>query len=256
MGGVDQACSAPGMVDATFHWVPSIQEGGIQYLDVSWYSTFPAGGFLSNGPIDEHQGWFTVGGLRANTVHHWRVNDYVNGAWYTSATGTFTTAACGTGDGSAPPTGLRLIIPKIGVNAEVNDRVIGPDGAMGIPNGKDDVVWYDFMNFAGLGGFPGIAGSNALFSGHVDYHPNYTAVFWDLRQLVPGDEIDVQLLDGSYVKYIVDWSAWIGDTDNFTQFAAKDGFDRLTIVTCIGSFDSSTRNYSNRLVLRATRVFW
>jgi sortase (surface protein transpeptidase) len=58
------------------------------------------------------------------------------------------------------------------------------------------------------------------------------------------------------VKYIVDWSTWIGDTDNFTQFAAKDGFDRLTIVTCIGSFDSSTRNYSNRLVVRATRVFW
>jgi len=258
MGGVDQACSAtPGMVDVTFHWIPSIQKGGTQqYLDVSWYSTFPPGGFISNGPIDENTGWFTMGGLRTNTVHHWRVNALVNGAWYISATGTFTTLDCGTGDGSAPPTGLRLIIPKIGVNAPVNDRVIGPDGAMGTPNGKDDVVWYDFMNYGGMGGFPGIPGANALFSGHVDYHPHYTAVFWDLRQLVPGDEIGVQLLDGSYVRYIVDWTTWIDDQENFTQFAMKDGFDRLTIVTCIGSFDSSTRNYSNRLVVRATRVFW
>jgi hypothetical protein len=43
------------MVDATFHWVPSLQKGGgVQYL-TSWYSTFPGGGFLSNGPIDENQ---------------------------------------------------------------------------------------------------------------------------------------------------------------------------------------------------------
>jgi hypothetical protein len=144
VGGVDQVCGAPGMVDATFHWVPSIQKGGVQYLDVSWYSTFPPNGFVSSGPIDENQGWFTFPGLRTNTVHHWRVSSLVNGTWYTSQIGTFTTLDCGTGDGSAPPTGLRLIIPKIGVNAPVNVRVVGLDGAMGIPNGKDDVVWYDF----------------------------------------------------------------------------------------------------------------
>ena len=256
VGGVAQACSAtPGMVDVTFHWIPSNQ-GGAQYLDVSWYSTFPADGFISNGPLEGNVGALAMGGLRANTVHHWRVNALVNGAWYTSAIGTFTTAACGAGDGSASPTGLRLIIPKIGVNAPVNDRIVGLDGQLGIPNGKDDVVWYDFMNFGGLGGFPGVAGGNALFSGHVDYHPNYTAVFWDLRQLVAGDEIGVQLLDGSYVRYIVDWTTWIGNSDNFTQFATRDGFDRLTIVTCGGTFDSATRNYSNRLVVRATRVPW
>jgi hypothetical protein len=255
VGGVTQTCGAPGMVDATFHWIPSTTQG-TQYLDVSWYSTFPAGGFLSSGPLDASVNAMTVPGLRTNTVHHWRVNALKDGAWYTSAIGTFTTAACGTGDGSAPPTGLRMWIPKIGVNAPVNVRVIGGDGVMGIPNGKDDVVWYDFSNYGGMGGFPGIPGANALFSGHVDYHPHYTAVFWDLRLLVPGDEIDVVLLDGSVVRYIVEWTTWIGHDDNFSQFAVKDGIDKLTIVTCIGTFDSSTRNYSNRFVVRATRVFW
>jgi len=58
------------------------------------------------------------------------------------------------------------------------------------------------------------------------------------------------------VRYIVEWTTWIDDTENFSQFALKDGVDKLTIVTCIGTFDSSTRNYSNRFVVRATRVFW
>jgi LPXTG-site transpeptidase (sortase) family protein len=252
ISGVEQVCGAPGMVDATFHWLPSTT-GGTQYLDISWYSDFPANGFITNGPFDPSMNAVTVPGLRTNTIHHWRVNAFKDGTWFTSAAGTFATADCGTGDGSAPATGLRLIIPKIGVNAPVNYRVMGADGAMGIPNGKDDVVWYDFENFGGMGGFPGIPGANALFSGHVDYHPHYTAVFWDLRQLVAGDEIDVQLLDGTLVRYVVQWTTWIGDTDNFGQFAVNDGVDELTIVTCIGTFDSSTHNYSNRFVVRALR---
>ena len=101
---------------------------------------------------------------------------------------------------------------------------------MGIPNGKDDVIWYDFMNMPGFGGFPGLPGANAVFSGHVDYHPHYEAVFWDLHLLGQGDEIDVQLLDGSYVRYAVDWTQWMGENDAFTPFAMKDGWEHLTIV--------------------------
>ncbi len=254
---VDQYCSStPGMVDATFHWLPGSLKGD-QYLDVSWFSDFPPGQFFSVGPMDPNANSGSVSGLQVNMVTHWRVNTLVNDQWFTSAAGSFTTAACGNGDGSATPTGLRMIIPKIGVNAPVNVRVVGPDGAMATPNGKDDVVWYDFQNFGGLGGFPGISGfggSNALFSGHVDYHPHYTAVFWYLNELVQGDEIDVQLLDGSYVRYAVDWTQWIGDTDSFTQYALKDGSEELTIVTCGGTFNSDTRNYDHRLVVRATRI--
>jgi|GEM_PF-3723112 LPXTG-site transpeptidase (sortase) family protein len=254
---VDQVCSStPGMVDATMHWLPGGLKGD-QYLDVSFFSDFPPGEFAGMGPLDPNANSATFPGLQVNQVTHWRINTLVSGQWFTSAAGTFTTAACGYGDGSATPTGLRLIIPSIGVNAPVNVRIMGTDGVMGIPNGKDDVVWYDFQNFGGMGGFPGIngfGGSNALFSGHVDYHPNFEAVFWNLHDLVQGDEIDVQLLDGSLVRYAVDWTQWIGDTDSFTQYALKDGSQELTIVTCGGTFDPSTRNYDHRLVVRATQI--
>ncbi len=254
LGGIDQVCSTPGMVDATFHWVPSSQKGGVQYLDVSWYSNFPEGQYIRSPAIDENTGSFTVTGLRANTVHHWRVGEFVNGTWYTSLIGTFTTDACGTSDGSAPPTGIRLIIPSIGVNAPINVRVVGGDGAMGVPNGKDDVIWYDFHNFGKMGGFPGIPGDNGVLSGHVDYHPNFTAVFWDLHLLVPGDEIDIQELDGSIVRFQVDWTQWIGEGQNVAEWMVNDGVEKLTIITCIGSFDPNSRSYSNRYLVRAVEL--
>ena len=87
-------------------------------------------------------------------MHHWRVNTLIDGAWYTSWTGTFTTAACGTGSGAAPTAGMRMVIPRIGVNAPVNVRVMGADGAMGNPNGKDDVIWYDFSALQRHGRLP------------------------------------------------------------------------------------------------------
>ena len=59
----------------------------------------------------------------------------------------------------------------------------------------------------------------------------------------------------SHNKADVQWVKWIDDTENFASYAAKTGEEALTIVTCTGTFDPSTRNYSNRLVVRAVR-FW
>lgn len=257
VGPVEQVCSAtsPGLVDVTFHWTPASTGNGIQYLDLSFHSTFPPGEFIGVGPMPLTQNSLYWPGLVPNAVHHWRINTLIDGQWYTSFAGTFTTPACGTGTGEAPPAGMRMVIPRIGVNAPVNVRVVGPDGVMGSPNGRFDVIWYDFGMYPGMGGFPGVPKTNALFSGHVDYHPHYTAVFWDLRQLVPGDIIDVYLLDGTLVRYAVQWTAWIPHNDNFSRFAVRTGEDILTIVTCGGTFDPATRNYSNRLVVRAIRVW-
>jgi LPXTG-site transpeptidase (sortase) family protein len=148
-----------------------------------------------------------------------------------------------------------MVIPRIGVNAPVNVRVVGPDGRMGEPNGRFDVIWYDFGNFSGMGGFPGVPGANSIFSGHVDYHPHYTAVFWDLRQLVPGDIIDVYLRDGSLVRYSVQWARWIDPSVNFANYAFQTGEELVTIVTCVGTFSSATRQYSNRLAVRGVRIW-
>jgi LPXTG-site transpeptidase (sortase) family protein len=155
--------------------------------------------------------------------------------------------------GPASGSGMRMRIPRIGVDAPVTVRVVGSDGVMGDPNGRFDAVWYDFSALAGLGGYPG-AGGNAVFAGHVDYHPNYEAVFWDLRLLVPGDIIEVILPDGAVVRYSVQWSEQISPEADFSAYARQTGDDIITIVTCQGTFNSATHSYDRRFVVRGIRV--
>jgi len=151
--------------------------------------------------------------------------------------------------GPAAESGMRMVIPKIGVNAPVTVRTMGLDGVMGTPNGRFDVVWYDFSAFSGMGGYPGSSG-NAVFSGHVDYHPHYEAVFWDLRLLAPGDIIEVYLPDGTVARYSVQWSQEIDPASDFSSYCHDTGEATITIVTCQGTFNPSTGQYDHRLVVR------
>jgi LPXTG-site transpeptidase (sortase) family protein len=158
-----------------------------------------------------------------------------------------------TNDGPAAESSMRFKIPSIGVDAPVTIRSIGGDGQMGAPNGRFDVVWYDFSAFSGMGGYPG-DGGNAVFSGHVDYHPHYEAVFWDLRLVGPGDLIEVDLPNGTAVRYSVQWSETISPEADFSSYVTKTGQDVITIVTCQGTFNSATHNYDHRLVVRGLRI--
>jgi len=155
--------------------------------------------------------------------------------------------------GPAAESGMRFKIPSIGVDAPVTIRSIGSDGQMGAPNGRFDVVWYDFSAFAGMGGYPG-DGGNAVFSGHVDYHPNYEAVFWDLRLVGPGDLIEVDLPNGTAVRYSIQWTETISPDVDFSSYVAQTGEDIITIVTCQGTFNPATHNYDHRLVVRGVRI--
>jgi LPXTG-site transpeptidase (sortase) family protein len=155
--------------------------------------------------------------------------------------------------GPAAESGMSMVIPKIGVNAPVTVRVMGSDGVMGPPNGRFDVVWYDFSALPGMGGYPG-SSSNAVFSGHVDYHPHYEAVFWDLHLLAPGDIIEVHLPDGTVARYSVQWSQEIDPESDFSSYCRDTGEATITIVTCQGTFDPTTRHYDHRLVVRGALI--
>lgn len=136
IGAVDQTCSATaaGTVDVTFHWTPGGEASGTQYLDLSLYDTFPAGLFLGAGPLPSDQSAYSWPGLQPNKVHYWRVNTLIDGAWYTSGTGTFTTLACGTN-----PPASNMTARKEADGIYVNDRRItdnpGDDAPAFSPSG-------------------------------------------------------------------------------------------------------------------------
>ena len=156
-----------------------------------------------------------------------------------------------------------LRIPKIGVDAPVGLSIVDGD-QMGVPGDPATVFWYDFRGWDGYGGAPG-TGENAVFSGHVDlstYIPyagvNYhgQGVFSNLRLLVPGDVIVVEV-NGQTLEYTVAWVEQVGaaDGDRWGEVLSSDvGTDSITLYTCGGEFDSVSRSYADRVVVRAERT--
>lgn len=157
-----------------------------------------------------------------------------------------------TGPGPILGTGMTMGISRFGVNASISSRSVGTNGKMGDPSGPWMVVWYDFAaNWSGLGGYPGEPGANAVFAGHVDYINVGPAVFYNLQNLVPGDQVVVNTANGP-ITYAIQWSQWAGPQDDFTPFVSRTGQDVITLVTCIGAF--SAGQYTNRLVVRGVRI--
>ena len=147
----------------------------------------------------------------------------------------------------------RLVIERLGIDAPVNYRTVEADGALGNPVGADDVVWYDFSAFRGLGGYPG-NGGNAVIAGHVDYRVVGPAVFYNLRIAAEGDIISYHRGDGKVVTYAVAWISDLVPETNWNSIVARGREDTLTLITCNGQFDYARGQYSHRRVVHATRV--
>lgn len=142
----------------------------------------------------------------------------------------------------------RLIIPRIGVNAQVV-KIGVRNGAMQTPSGPTPVGWYDF------GARPGMPSGNAVFAGHVDWHDYGPAVFWDLRLLGAGDEITVVAGDGSRYTYAVEINRSIFETDfPMGPIIGDTTKPSVTLITCEGQFNPAAHAYDKRRVVRAVLV--
>lgn len=158
----------------------------------------------------------------------------------------------------------QMRIPAIGVDARVGARTVGRDAIMPAPGGPADVVWYDMALWSGLGGSPG-GGQNAVFSGHVDYadpvpYANVSyrgqGVFSQLRLLSQGDIIEIDYR-GQTLRYRVASRQQLtagGQTDWSTIWSSNTAVDSITLYTCGGAFNFQTREYEDRIVVRATRI--
>ncbi len=161
----------------------------------------------------------------------------------------------------------RIVIPKAGVDARFQtSRFSFETGEMASPEGPDDVLFYDFREVPGLGGYPGVGG-NSIFSGHLDYGtgacrhgtvpPPCTAVFWDLDRLIDGDIIELWV-GGERFRYEVAGRVYVNAVDDtawtWQANLVSTELESITLITCAGEFDSVTRDYSRRLFVRAIRI--
>ncbi|SDP10072.1 Sortase family protein [Klenkia soli] len=143
---------------------------------------------------------------------------------------------------SAP---VAMRIPVLRADADVVELGLRRDGSMETPNGAEPVGWYTGSPT------PGALGP-AVLAGHVDWDGE-PGTFVGLRELLPGDEVEVLRADGTTAVFTVDR----------VEEHAKDAFPtdevygdtptaQLRLITCGGSFDEDTGDYRDNVVVFAS----
>ena len=141
-----------------------------------------------------------------------------------------------------PP--LRVLIPRVGVNARIIPVGVETTGTMEVPADVRTVGWYRF------GPSPGLPGSTVLI-GHVDSRAAGPGVFFGLSELEPGDRIRVLASRRRWESFeVVARSLW--EKDRLPrQLFSREGDPVLTLITCGGSFDSAAGRYTHNVVVTA-----
>jgi Sortase domain len=145
----------------------------------------------------------------------------------------------------ATPAPVRLEIGRIGVSTGLQRLGRARDGTVEVPSEWGVAGWY-----AG-GTRPGDPGS-AVILGHVDSKSG-PAVFYRLRELRPGDLVEVVQAGGTRVRFAVERTEQVDKE----RFPTADVYyptltPRLRLVTCGGSFDPATGHYRSNVIVYAT----
>lgn len=139
------------------------------------------------------------------------------------------------------PLPLRLRIPSIGVNAQVESVGTDSQGFMGVPSNSAHVAWYNVLSR------PGEVG-DAVMTGHVDWYDTSCAVFCYLSSIRVGDQAAVDRADGSTVTYAVDRIDYYPAGQAPDWIFQSDGPPRLTLITCAGDYVPGY-GYTRRMVV-------
>ena len=147
---------------------------------------------------------------------------------------------------------IALQVDKFGIDAPIEVGSI-VDGVMQDPSGPWVVAWYDQLGKVR-------ERNNVVVAGHVDYYTVGPAVFWNVRDLVPGDVVRVLTEDGDALEYVVEWAQLFDVATQLTpeviqnDIVGDTGQESLTLITCGGPFDPATGQYLQRFVVRANQI--
>ena len=143
-----------------------------------------------------------------------------------------------------------LVVTGAQIDAEIEVQQI-VDGVMQNPTGPWIVAWYE--QTAELGEL-----GNVVMAGHVDYWNVGPAVFFNLRDMVEGDEIEVVGENQTSFFYAVDWNETFDleelTSGTITELVGPTEDPVLTLITCGGEFDYASGEYLSRTVVRASLI--
>ena len=138
---------------------------------------------------------------------------------------------------------IRLIIPKINVDALIEYMGVTAIGAMDVPNTAVNVGWFK------LGPQPGERGS-AVIAGHFDGKNGEAGVFINLYRLKQGDKIYVENNKKTSIAFVVR-EIRIYDPGYANSVFSTSESAHLNLITCDGAWDGAKKSYDKRLVVFA-----
>ncbi|WP_434097346.1 class F sortase [Streptomyces pharetrae] len=141
---------------------------------------------------------------------------------------------------------VRLLIPKISVDAPFTELAIGPGGQLEAPPAAD----VNLVGWHADGPSPGEAGTSVI-AGHVDTVTS-PAVFVNLGELKKGDVFHVERADRRKASFVVD-SVETFDKDHFPndRVYADTPEAEVRLITCAGDYDRRAKDYTENLVVFA-----
>lgn len=140
----------------------------------------------------------------------------------------------------------RLVVPSLGLDADVMDLGLAGDGTLEVPPGAFPAGWYTGSPT------PGELGP-AVVAGHVSWNGT-PGVFEDLDDLGSGDSVEVVREDGSTAQFVVTRTEDY-DKDEFPTEAVYGDLDHagLRLITC-GGLDPASGVYEDNVVVFADLV--
>ena len=142
----------------------------------------------------------------------------------------------------------QLLLPTARIHADIVSLGRTPRGAIGAPDNPFVVGWF---NISAAPGEPG----NSILAGHRDYEDidgNVgSGVCWELDRVETGDQMVVRDAERSiaFVYEIIEKVVLDPNQPDSARYLADTEEPIITLITCTGSFNPTTHNYSHRLVI-------
>lgn len=148
---------------------------------------------------------------------------------------------------ASPSIPVRLVIPRIKLDTPIEETLgVTKEMTVEVPKNWNAIGWYRY------GKTPGEFGASVLL-GHVDSYRG-PAQFFRLKELSPGDTIQVYRADGTVATFVVKNSETYNQDDTFPNekvYLDKEG-SSLRLVTCAGVYNHRVQRYSHNLVVYAS----
>lgn len=147
----------------------------------------------------------------------------------------------------APSPPRRISVKRLKIETPLINLGLLQNGELEVPQAFDIAGWHS------NGTAPGDIGP-AVIVGHVDSNEG-PAIFYRVRELVPGDKIVVDRVNGSQVVFEVYGKETVAKDKFPTQKVYGDtGSPELRLLTCGGRYNKKTKSYTDNVLVFARQV--